>query len=165
MTHIESDKLEKEVQRLFINRTWTLSVAESCTGGAISARLVRQPGASEYFLGGIIAYSNDLKRTLLHVSEKDLLGTGAVSQECAAGMLQGLLESTKSDFGVAVTGIAGPSGGSDEKPVGTIWIAVGRKGHLPQIRQIKASGNRETIIEGSVNAALNDLLQYCSSIS
>lgn len=102
----------------------TLSVAESCTGGALSAMFTVMPGASEYFLGSVVSYSNDVKTALLAVSEQSLREHGAVSREVAEQMAAGARKVCGSDCSIATTGIAGPDGGTPQKPVGTVWIAV-----------------------------------------
>ena len=103
----------------------TLASAESCTGGRIAAQLTAVPGSSESFLGAIVSYHNDIKSGLLGVPQSLLENEGAVSEACALMMLKGLFQQTGANAGVAVTGIAGPGGGSPEKPVGTVWIAWG----------------------------------------
>lgn len=151
-------KIEYAVHETFIQRKLTLSAAESCTGGFFSSRLTALPGCSEYFLGSVIAYSDFLKMTLLDVPEDLLIEKGAVSSEVAAQMLEGLFSKVGSDFGVAVTGIAGPSGGTQEKPVGTVWCAVGQRKSTPFIWKLQCHGNREMIINQSTNALFAKLL-------
>lgn len=112
------------VAGMMVSRNETLSVAESCTGGVLAATFTAMPGASEYFLGGVVAYSNDAKANILGVSADDIKQYGAVSRQVAEQMAQGVRHITNSTYGVATTGIAGPSGGSEEKPVGTVWIAI-----------------------------------------
>lgn len=106
-------------------KDWQLVTAESCTGGLIASELTRVPGSSSHFLGGIVSYANSMKRDALQVSETSLEQYGAVSEEVAREMLFGALKKSGADLGVAVTGIAGPDGGSADKPVGTVWIAWG----------------------------------------
>lgn len=158
-----TNKIEEDIQSLFIEKQWTLSVAESCTGGAISARLTKQSGASKYFLGGIVCYSNELKKKFLEVSDKVLQESGAVSQEAVTMMAENLLRTVNSDYSIAVSGIAGPTGGTPEKPVGTVWIAIAGKGHKTEVWQLKVAGNREAIIERSVNECLEGLLRFCKT--
>ena len=159
-----SGKLEEAVHDLFLNQNWTLSVAESCTGGGISARLTKLAGASKYFLGGIVCYSNALKHALLDVSEMHLSTYGAVSKEVVLSMVEGVLKKTQSEFGLAISGIAGPDGGSPDKPVGTVWIAVAKRGMDPIVWNLRAHGNRDMIIERSINGALAGLLQYSTTL-
>lgn len=119
--------IEKKIGDLLKQKGMTLSTAESCTGGGIAALITSVPGSSEYFKGGIVAYSNEIKKNLLSVSNQTLEKHGAVSQETVIEMVRGAMKSIKSDCAIATSGIAGPGGGSIEKPVGTIWIAVGCK--------------------------------------
>lgn len=146
------------VQALFVKNGWTLSLAESCTGGSLAAALTQIPGSSAYFLGSLVCYSNRLKEHLLHVPKRILQTQGAVSEDAAKGMASGVVKATGSDFGLAITGIAGPDGGTADKPVGTVWIATIGKGLPPQAVCLHLQGNRQQIIEQSVQAALGYLL-------
>jgi competence/damage-inducible protein CinA C-terminal domain len=116
--------LEEIVGSMLKERNLTLSTAESCTGGNIAARITSVPGCSVYFKGSVVAYSNEVKKELLNVSEDTLNRFGAVSEEVVKEMLNGAMNSLKTDCAVAVSGIAGPDGGTAEKPVGTVWIAA-----------------------------------------
>ena len=107
-----------------IDKGITISTAESCTGGYISNLITNIPGASECFLGGVVAYSNELKISLLGVKEQTLREHGAVSRETALEMSTGIRSMTGSTIGISVTGIAGPSGGTEDKPVGTVFLSV-----------------------------------------
>jgi len=120
----ENESLESVVFRLLKEKKQTVSFAESCTGGYISHRLTLLPGSSEIFKGSVVAYSNDVKQNLLNVSSQTLEKFGAVSEQCVREMAEGAKKLLQTDYTIAVSGIAGPSGGTDEKPVGTIWIAV-----------------------------------------
>ncbi|MEZ5083162.1 MAG: CinA family protein [Bacteroidales bacterium] len=102
----------------------SLAVAESCTGGRIAHLITSVPGSSDYFYGGIVAYANQIKQTLLNVSEKNLIDFGAVSEQVAIEMAVGIKEKMNTGFAISTTGIAGPGGGTEEKPVGTVWIAI-----------------------------------------
>ena len=102
----------------------TCATAESCTGGGIGSAITAVPGSSAVFAGGVISYSNDVKRDVLGVKPETLSSVGAVSSETAAQMAQGVRNLLKTDFAVAVTGIAGPDGGTDDKPVGTVWFGL-----------------------------------------
>lgn len=157
------DPLVVELQELFTKQKWTLCTAESCTGGAIAARLTRNPGASGYFLGGFVVYSNELKEKLLHINRTHLLKHGAVSQETVSKMADHAINLTGSDFAIAISGIAGPSGGSTNKPVGTVWIAIMKKGQIVHTRCLQANGHREAIIVQSTQVALEELLKYTRS--
>ena len=111
----------------------SLSTAESCTGGLIAAQITSVPGASEVYPGGIVSYSNAMKMSQLGVNASSLETYGAVSETVAKEMATGALVATQSDLAIAVTGIAGPGGGSEEKPVGTVWIAWGRSENLHSV--------------------------------
>jgi nicotinamide-nucleotide amidase len=130
----------------------TLAVAESCTGGLLGERITSIPGSSDVFLGGVIAYHNGVKRKLLSVRADDLEKFGAVSEQVALQMAAGVREETGADVGVSVTGIAGPGGGSPEKPVGLIWVAV----HASEgkARRFHVSGDRAEIRQRAAQAAL-----------
>jgi nicotinamide-nucleotide amidase len=112
------------VLELCRERSLTIATAESCTGGLIGARLTAVPGASDVFVGGVVAYANSVKESMLDVPAELIRGDGAVSESVAKAMASGARLRTGADVGIAVTGIAGPGGGSAEKPVGTVWIAV-----------------------------------------
>ena len=149
--------IEATIHSLFIDNGLTLSVAESCSGGGLAARLTAIPGASHYFHGAIVSYSNDLKKQLLGVTAATLDQYGAVSAETATEMVTGLLEQTKTDYGIAVTGIAGPGGGGSDKPVGSLYIAIARRHHAPQVLSIRGRGSRQMITTFSIHRALGAL--------
>jgi len=138
--------LESVVARLLAEGGWTLATAESCTGGLLAERLTRVPGVSAVFVGGVVVYANELKRSLLDVPPELLERAGAVSEAVARAMATGVCRRLGSDIGVSVTGIAGPDGGSEEKPVGTVHIAVAGPGDEPVEHRIaRFPGNRERI--------------------
>lgn len=146
--------LEQRVGQLLSERHRTLALAESCTGGLISHRITGIAGSSAYYLGGVTSYANDVKFKLLGVTPATLEKYGAVSQETALEMSHGIRERIGADFGLSVTGIAGPGGGTPEKPVGTVWISIARaKNHEAKLFQFH--GDRERIILGTSQAALN----------
>lgn len=120
----EDDSLESVTGTLLKTRGETLATAESCTGGNIAHRFTAMPGASEYFKGGVVAYSNEVKIALLGVDPESLNRYGAVSQSVAEQMAEGVRRATGATYGISTTGIAGPTGGTPEKPVGTVWMAV-----------------------------------------
>ncbi len=120
----DNDSLESVIGKLLMDRRATVSLAESCTGGYISHLMTSVPGSSKYFLGSLIAYSNEIKINELGIDKRIFRKEGAVSKEVVEQMATGILRKTGSDYSVATSGIAGPDGGSAEKPVGTIWIAV-----------------------------------------
>ncbi len=120
----DQEMLEGVVGRLLLDRGLTLAVAESCTGGLLGHRLTEVPGSSRYFERGVVTYSNEAKMKLLGVTKSVLTRHGAVSAQCASAMAKGVRAKAKTDLGLAVTGIAGPDGGSEEKPVGTVFLAL-----------------------------------------
>ena len=119
------EPLEHQLGRVLKDRKWTLAVAESCTGGLLGHRITEVPGSSDYFMGGIIAYSYEAKEKFLNVQAETLNSYGAVSEETAFEMVEGLLQTFDVEVGIAVTGIAGPASDQSEKPVGLTWVAVG----------------------------------------
>ncbi|MFI3268967.1 MAG: competence/damage-inducible protein A [Rikenellaceae bacterium] len=120
----EGVTMEQLVHDRLIERGETLGVAESCTGGALAAKFTAMAGASAYFMGGVVSYSNDAKVDLLGVRAESIERYGAVSEQVAIEMAEGVRRAMRSDYGVSTTGIAGPSGGTEQKPVGTVWIGV-----------------------------------------
>jgi nicotinamide-nucleotide amidase len=148
--------LEELVGRELKARGLTLAVAESCTGGLIGDRLTNVPGSSDYFLGGVVSYSNAAKQDLLRVPAEILAATGAVSPETAREMAQGVRETFHAALGLAVTGIAGPSGGSIEKPVGTVYIGLAT-GEGADVWHYKFSGTRTQIKTLTAETALDRL--------
>ncbi len=150
-------RIEEAVHREFIGRKKTLALAESCTGGAIAAKLTMIPGASKYLLGSIVAYSNIWKERFLQVSRTTLKQKGAVSREVVIEMVQGLFNETDADFAAAISGIAGPTGGTKEKPVGTIYIAIGQRGEKIDAGVIHAPQERLSAIHLSVHLTLGAL--------
>lgn len=148
--------LEEQVGKLLLEKKQMLALAESCTGGLISHRITRIPGSSAYYLGGAVTYANEAKQRFLGVKSETLERYGAVSEETALEMAQGIRERTGADLTVSVTGIAGPAGGSPEKPVGTVWIGIAYD-KVHEARHHRFSGDRERIILATSQAALNRL--------
>jgi nicotinamide-nucleotide amidase len=146
--------LEEVVGQLLLAKRQTLALAESCTGGYISHRITRVAGSSDYYYGGAVTYSNDAKVCFLGVDPATLESHGAVSRETALEMSRGIRERTGASIGLSVTGIAGPTGGSPEKPVGTVWISISTAG-LHVARLFNFHGERERIILGTSQAALH----------
>jgi len=140
----------------------TLATAESCTGGHIAHRITTIAGSSAYFKGSVIAYSNEIKSGLLGVDEQDISQYGAVSEEVVRQMAIGVADKLSADYVIATSGIAGPDGGTDEKPVGTVWIAVGTKDSLVS-RRFQFSLDRQLNIERTTQTALLMLMQIANS--
>ncbi|MBN1109680.1 MAG: CinA family protein [Methanomassiliicoccales archaeon] len=136
--------LENDIIEKLRRGNLTLAVAESCTGGHICDRLTNIPGCSDVFLGGMVAYSNDSKVTILGVQRSTIREHGAVSEECAREMAQGVMRVFGADVGVSVTGIAGPGGGSPEKPVGLVFTGLVHKEERLVFR-MQFDGTREYI--------------------
>ncbi len=137
-----------------------LAFAESCTGGLASAIVTNIPGSSAWFDGGVVVYSNQAKQDLLQVSKNTLHQYGAVSEQVAAEMAEGLLKQGRASIVVSVTGIAGPDGGTPEKPVGTVCFAWTSKDHPTKTCQLLLSGNRQEIRQKSVSAMLTGLKDF-----
>ena len=123
---VEDDDLETVIVRLLTERKATLALAESCTGGCIANRVTNVPGASAVLLAGLVTYSNAAKQKFLGVQAETLARHGAVSEAVAREMAEGARREARADYALSVTGIAGPSGGTPEKPVGTVFIGLGR---------------------------------------
>lgn len=155
----ENVSLEQSIVDLLIANDLTISTAESCTGGLLAGRLINVPGVSEVFKRGVITYSNKAKRKMIGVKKVTLDKYGAVSEQVAGEMAKGTCALTKADVTVAVTGIAGPDGGSEEKPVGLVYIGCCVKGKLT-VREYRFSGNRSKIRQSTVAAGLT-LLREC----
>jgi len=136
-----------------------LATAESCTGGWIAKVVTDIPGSSAWFDRGFVTYSNAAKREMLGVSDAELATSGAVSAEAVAAMGRGALERSDAQIVVAVSGIAGPDSGSDEKPVGTVFFAWVRAGREPLIQRLQFAGNREEVRHQSVRVAIERLLE------
>lgn len=135
----------------------TLGVAESCTGGLLGAAITAVPGASRAFLGGVIAYDDRVKEELLGVEPRSLAAHGAVSGPVALAMAEGVRRALEADWGVAITGVAGPGGGRPDKPVGTVWVATAGPGSHGSSRRFAFPGDRGAVRDASVVAALEML--------
>jgi len=155
--YTESDEtIQEVVANKLLKLKLTLSIAESCTGGLISKKMTDLPGASKYLLGSIVAYSNDIKQKILNVDGKIIEKYGAVSKEVALEMVKGISILTNSDISIATTGISGPSGGSKEKPVGLIYIAINYKNNSI-VKKFNLAPKRDLHREISSNVSLNML--------
>jgi nicotinamide-nucleotide amidase len=159
MTGCGDGRLEEVVGRLLADRGMSVGLAESCTGGLIAARLTDIPGSSAYFAGAVVAYDNRVKRDVLAVPAGELAGFGAVSREVARSMAVGVRKLLKTDIGLAVTGIAGPGGGTPGKPVGLVYLALDCSGKI-LVRELRIEGDRAGIRLMTADAAL-DMLRAC----
>jgi len=149
----EEVTLEESIVNLMKENNLTLGVAESCSGGMLSARLIGVPGVSDVYRAGLITYSNQAKHELIQVSNDTLETFGAVSEETAREMVDGTIKTTGCDYAVAITGIAGPDGGTEEKPVGLVYIACGCKDNVI-VKKCQFNGNREKVRQSSTATAL-----------
>jgi len=153
---VDDDTMESVIGRLLRERRATLALAESCTGGLVASRITDVPGSSDYFLGGVVAYSNDLKQAILGVASEILSTHGAVSSQCAEAMAQGARAAFGADFAVATTGIAGPGGGTEQKPVGLVYVAVADERGV-HVEEHNWPGTREQFKRRVSQMALNTL--------
>lgn len=154
----EKDTVAKAIQNLFQSRGFTLAVAESCTGGLIAHEITAIPGSSAHFLGSMVTYSNESKIAVLGVRKETLENHGAVSEEVVREMAEGVRQKLGSDFAISTSGVAGPGGGSEEKPVGTIWVSIAGPGKTLS-KRLKLGKSRERNIRISMLNVLNWLRQ------
>jgi PncC family amidohydrolase len=151
--------LEKKIGKILQKRSLTLGLAESCTGGLVACRITDVPGSSAYFTAGLVTYSNKAKTKFLSVPDEIIARHGAVSSIVAQRMAQGVRDAAEVDISLSITGIAGPTGGSPEKPVGTVFIALATKKEV-FVRKCLFSGNRREVRKRSSEEALTMLLAY-----
>jgi len=150
--------LAEQVGKILVSHDQKLVTAESCTGGWIAQSITDISGSSGWFDRGFVTYSNEAKQEMLGVNQKTIVIFGAVSEECVTEMVQGALMKSKADSALAVTGIAGPDGGSFDKPVGTVWFSwLVTGGQCRTLRQ-RFSGNREAVRRQAVDQALRGVL-------
>lgn len=156
---LETKVLGRQIQEALYKNNETLCTAESCTGGKISQAIIAVPGASQYFKGSIVAYSNEVKENLLHVSHQVLEEQSAVCEEVARQMVVGACQAMQCDYAISTTGIAGPTGGTVEIPVGTIWIGYGSK---DDVRTLKLSDDfgRDINLEIATSKAMQLFVEY-----
>ena len=148
--------IEEKVFTLLKDKKYTIACAESCTGGLIAATLINVPGVSEVFNEGIVTYSNEAKKNYLGVRKKTLKKYGAVSKQTAKEMAIGIAKRAKTNVAISTTGIAGPDGGTDEKPVGLVYIGIYINGET-FVKEYIFDGDRQTVRSQVVNKALNIL--------
>lgn len=152
----DEETIESVVGKMLSEKGMTLSTAESCTGGMIAHKITSVAGSSRYFLGSVVSYANEVKVEELGVSEENLINYGAVSEQVVRQMAEGVRKKMKTDYSIATTGIAGPDGGTEEKPVGTVWIAVATPLHTVA-HKYQFGHDRSRNIEISANTGLNML--------
>ena len=155
----DKQKLEEVVGQLLEERDLQLATAESCTGGYLAHQLTSVPGSSAYFKGSVVAYSNEIKEKCLNVQSETLQTHGAVSEETVIEMVEGALKLLETDVAVAISGIAGPGGGTPEKPVGTIWLAVGNKKNV-KTQKLQLGKERLRNIQYTSTQALNMIRKF-----
>lgn len=155
----DGEQMEEVVARVLTENRATIAVAESCTGGLLAERLTNIPGSSSYFLGGVVCYSNELKSALVDVPAELIESKGAVSPEVALALAEGIRKTTGATIGVGVTGIAGPGGGTPEKPVGLVHIAIADE-RGPRERRFQFPGDRERIRMHASQTALDSVRRY-----
>ena len=154
--------LAENLVALLRSRSLTVATAESCTGGLLSAVFCSVPGASEVYDGGLVSYANSVKHRLLSVEESVLSAFGPVSEQCCAQLAKGACALFSAQLGLAVTGFAGPGGGTPEKPVGTVYIGACHKGEL-LVKRYLFSGDRQAVRRQAANAALRLGLEVLST--
>lgn len=157
---VETKILSKEISEIFWKKGFSLSTAESCTAGNVAAIITAVPGSSHFYKGGIVAYANELKQNILQVKAETLETYGAVSEETVIEMVKGAMQVFNTDFAVATSGIAGPAGGTPEKPVGTIWVAAGCKDKIVTAKLTEDNG-RDKNIQSATKKTLQLLLDIC----
>ncbi len=156
---VDAQTVESQIIDTLRRRRQTIATAESCTGGAISDALVRVPGASDVFRGGVVAYNNDVKRSMLDVPADILREHGAVSVETAIAMARGARRRMGADVAIATTGVAGPGGGTEDKPVGLVWFALVADGE-PRTYRATFPGDRADIRARATMAGLSAIWRY-----
>lgn len=160
MATLSTLSLAEQLAQALSQRGWMLATAESCTGGLIAAACTELAGSSVWFERGVVTYSNEAKTELIGVPADLIARHGAVSEAVALAMAEGVLQRSRAQVAVAVTGIAGPSGGSVDKPVGTVWLAWAQQGQAPQAICQQFKGDRAAVREGTVRCALQGVLDH-----
>lgn len=151
--------LSERTKKRLTEQGLTLATAESCTGGLVSKLITDLPGASRYYMGGVVSYSNEAKVRLLGVRRRTLQSRGAVSAETAGEMAEGAVKALGADIGIATTGIAGPEGGTEAKPVGLVYVALARRDGDTTTRRLILGGGREEIRRTAALKALELILE------
>ena len=153
----DSYKIAQSIEAILTGKGWSVATAESCTGGGVAAALTAVPGSSACVKGGIVAYTEEIKMRLLEVKPETLRDFGVVSRQTVEEMAQGAMKSMNSDFAVATSGVAGPSGGSEEIPVGTIWIAAASRSQVYTHCIRRYNEGRALNVQNAVQIALEML--------
>lgn len=158
---LETRFISREISELMWKDGITLATAESCTAGNLAAAITAIPGSSHYYKGGVVAYANQVKENLLNVNMATIETYGVVSEETVCEMVRGAMETLKTDYAIATSGVAGPGGGTHELPVGTIWIAAGSRNKIVTMK-LEGDDGRDQNIAKATNSALHlvrDLLK------
>ncbi|HEB28279.1 MAG TPA: CinA family protein [Porticoccus sp.] len=156
-SHIKD--LSTQLGELLLSRQFTVTCAESCTGGGIASAITDIAGSSQWFHAGFVTYANDFKRQLLRVSPETLVSEGAVSGAVVRQMAEGALMATGADIAVAVSGVAGPDGGTEDKPVGMVWFAWAMKNSVVTTLCVQFKGDRAAVRQAAVEQALIGLIE------
>ena len=169
---MEIESLSKQLGTALLNKGWTVTTAESCTGGGVSQAITANTGSSNYFDCAFITYSNNAKQQLVNVQSETLEKYGAVSEQTVIEMAQGAVNAANAQVGISVSGVAGPGGGSKDKPVGTVWIAVfiqylldGVDKQSTKTQCFCFDGDRDSVRDASVKAALNMAIESVLEIN
>ena len=160
----DRDKVIEQLSEQLLQKKSVMATAESCTGGGIAQALTAVAGSSLWFDSGFVTYSNQAKHRMLGVPEVVIAGHGAVSEPVVKAMVQGAIAHSEASYAVAVSGVAGPGGGSVEKPVGTVWVAWGSGDQVDAVR-FQFEGDRDAVREQTIDAALQGLLGFLSPTS
>ena len=155
----ESKIISREISQLLWEREKTVATAESCTGGRIAEAIISVPGASKYFKGGIISYVNEVKESLLGVSHETLEEKTAVCEEVAIQMVKGACHTLNTDYAISATGVAGPTGGTKDIPVGTIWLACGNADRVTTLK-VEEDHGRDINLAIATSKAMQMFLEY-----
>lgn len=153
------EKLVLEIGEILVSKGWTMSTAESCTGGLVAATLTDVSGSSRWFSGAIVAYSNEIKMKLLGVKEQTLIDNGAVSEQTVLEMADGVAEKIGTNVGISLSGIAGPTGGTPDKPVGTVWMGW-HIGDETFAEKFQFDGDRAAVKKQSLQSVLKTLKEH-----
>ena len=164
LTKYSMNQLSQELGMQLLKYNWVCAVAESCTGGGVAAAITEISGSSSWFDRGFVTYSNLSKQEMLDVPEQVITTYGVVSEQTVCAMAKGALHASNAQLSVAVSGIAGPGGGSVEKPVGTVWLAWSHVKGATKSQCYYFSGNRKEIRKQCIRAAIEGLIRFCEQL-